>query len=515
MQDNIGVFLANRARRSPNQEALVDLASGERFDFQQLNRRVNALADALRGRGINKGDRVGLLMFNCTEFVEGFYALAKLGAVVVPLNWRLVPDELSFILKDSGTTALIYGIEFAEAAADIQARGAEGSDISQWFEVGPADERQVFALDYAAELAAGSPIEPDVTSGDDDVLFIMYTSGTTGLPKGVVHTHTTMMWAMITISATSDVREADRYVIVLPMYHVGALTPVLAGVYLGGSTIMMRQFDPAAMWQVLEDEKATSTLAVPAMLNFMLMVPDLDKRDISNLRWIMSGASPVPAALIEKYAGIGIEIHQVYGLTECAGPGCVIATADAMDHIGSTGKAFFHTEVRVIDEDGKDMPPGEPGEVVLRGRHNMVGYWNNPEATAQAIRGGWLHTGDVAVIDQDGFVTIQDRIKDMIISGGENVYPAEVENVILQHAGVAETAVIGQPSAAWGESPLAVVVRKEDGLSAADILKHCDGKLARYKLPKGVEFVDEIPRNPTGKPLKRILREQFPGPAPE
>jgi len=515
LQDNIGTFLTKRARRSPKQEALYDIASGQRLDFRELNFRVNALADALSARGINKGDRVGLLMFNCVEFVESFYALAKLGAVVVPLNWRLVADELGFILKDSGTSALIYGVEFAEVTADIQSRGAEGSDISLWLEVGPAADRQAFAANYNEALAEGSRDEPEVNSGDDDVLFIMYTSGTTGLPKGVVHTHTTMMWAMLTIGATSDVREADRYVIVLPMYHVGALTPVLSNVYLGGSTIMMRQFDPAAMWEVIEGENVTSTLAVPAMLNFMLMVPDFQKRDISNLRWIMSGASPVPAALIQKYMDIGIEIHQVYGLTECGGPGCVISTADAIDHIGSAGKAFFHTEARVVDEGGADVAPDTPGEVILRGRHNMVGYWNNPDATAKAIRDGWLYTGDVAIIDEDGFVTIQDRIKDMIISGGENVYPAEVENIILQHPQVTEVAVIGQPSEVWGESPLAVVVRQEDALTAADILKYCDGKLARYKLPKGVEFIDEIPRNPTGKPLKRILRDQFPGPAQE
>ena len=234
------------------------------------------------------------------------------------------------------------------------------------------------------------------------------------------------------------------------------------------------------------------------------------------MRWIISGATPVPVTLIERYAEIGIEIHQAYGLTESGGPACLISPDDALVRIGSTGKAFFHTEVKVVDEHGEESAPGVPGELIVKGRHIMRGYWKNSEATAQAIRDGWLHTGDVAIADEDGFITIHDRLKDMVISGGENVYPAELENVIMQHRGVAEVAVIGMQSERWGESPFAVVVAKQgEALSAADILNHCDGKLARYKMPKGVTFIEAIPRNPTGKALKRVLREQFPGPAAE
>jgi len=234
-----------------------------------------------------------------------------------------------------------------------------------------------------------------------------------------------------------------------------------------------------------------------------------------NLRWIMSGAAPVPASLIAAYAEIDIPINEAFGMTETCGPACLLRGTDVPDHPASCGKAFFHTDVRVVNENGCDVRPGEPGEILVRGRHVMKEYWNNPEATKASLRNGWLHSGDVATMDEDGFIYIKDRLKDMIISGGENVYPAEIENVILSHEQVKDVAVIGQESAMWGESPLAIVVRKSDNLDANEIMSFCIGKLARFKLPKAVEFVDTIPRNPSGKALKRQLRKQFPTKASE
>jgi acyl-CoA synthetase (AMP-forming)/AMP-acid ligase II len=266
---------------------------------------------------------------------------------------------------------------------------------------------------------------------------------------------------------------------------------------------------------VIEREHVSISLAVPAMLNFMRQVYDTTKPDHSSLRWIMSGASPVPVSLIEAYQKLGIEVHQIYGLTESCGPACLIGPADAMSKAGSTGKAFFHTDVKVVTDAGKEVAAGEPGEVLIRAGHVMKEYWNRPDATAETIRGGWLYTGDVATIDTQGFIYIQDRTKDMIISGGENVYPAEIENVILAHPKVSEVAVIGQASEKWGETALAIVVKSDPSLSEQEVLSHCDGKLARFKLPRATRFIDEIPRNPTGKVLKRVLREQFPEPASE
>jgi O-succinylbenzoate-CoA ligase len=515
MQNNVGLFLAKRAQLSPRLTAFVDVATDRRFTFAELNARANRTANLLRGLGVSPGDRVGLLMMNSPEYLESFFAVAKIGAVAVTLNWRLVPDELAFILKDSGTTTLLYGSEFRAGVADLHARGSKATDVRHWVQSGEPGERPPFAVGYEELQRAASAEEPPIGARDDDELYIMYTSGTTGLPKGAVHTHNTALWACLTINSTADVRYRDVYLVALPLFHVGALTPITGNVLRGITNVVLRQFEPGLAWDLIEREKITVMLAVPAMLNFMLQSPRREQVDFSHLRWCMSGAAPVPVSLIEAYARLGIEIHQVYGLTESCGPACLISPEEAIAKAGSTGKAFFHTEVRVVDEQGRNVEPGATGEVIVSGPHIMKGYWNRPEATAETIRGGWLHTGDLATIDKEGFVYIQDRKKDMIISGGENVYPAEIENVILTCPGVREVAVIGQPSARWGESPCAVVVQADPGLTAERVVEWCQGKLARYKQPRRVEFVDVIPRNPSGKVLKRELRDRFPGPAPD
>jgi acyl-CoA synthetase (AMP-forming)/AMP-acid ligase II len=260
---------------------------------------------------------------------------------------------------------------------------------------------------------------------------------------------------------------------------------------------------------VIEREKITSALCVPAMLNFMLQVDDFDRYDRSSLRWIMVGAAPVPVSLVKEYNELGVELLQVYGLTETCGPACLMDSKNAIKKPGSTGQAFFHTEVKIINASGEVCGPGEAGEVLVRGEHNMVEYWNRPDATRETLVDGWLHTGDIGIIDEDGFVSIQDRIKDMIISGGENVYPAEIEDVLSSHPCIVEAAVIGQNSAHWGESPLAIVVKNNVDLTEDMILEYCSGKLAKFKQPIGVRFIEQIPRNPSGKILKRVLRENF------
>ena len=506
MPQNIGEFLTNRARRDSNLEAIYEHASGRRFSYTELNGRSNQVAHALRSIDVTHGDRVGLLLMNGTEFIETFFAVAKIGAVNVPLNWRLVADELEFILDDAGVTVLLFSQEFSEVVAELRSRG-DKTQISSWIQVDgePIDG----AVGYEDWMSSASSDEPQLEGGDDDLAFIMYTSGTTGLPKGVMHSHDTVLWANITNATTADMQHYDRFLNALPLFHVGALTPVVTSVFVGGSITLMKAFDPAASWDLIRDEKINTTLMVPVMLQFMLLTYDAENHDTSSLRNVISGAAPVPVSLIETYTEMGIEIHQVYGLTETCGPACIISSEDAVERAGSTGKAFTFTEVQVVDDNGNPCEAGEAGEVLVKGPHIMLGYWNRPEANAEALVDGWLKTGDVATMDSEGFVTIVDRVKDMLISGGENVYPAEIENVLLAHEKINDAGVIGIPSKKWGESPLAVIVRADDSLSEQDVMDHCVGKLAPFKTVKAVEFIDVIPRNASGKILKRELRDIY------
>jgi acyl-CoA synthetase (AMP-forming)/AMP-acid ligase II len=311
------------------------------------------------------------------------------------------------------------------------------------------------------------------------------------------------------MAASISYHEQDRFLGALPMFHVGALSPLALNVYRGATSVVMRSFDPKLAWELIRSERITNGLLVPAMLNFMRQVPGFEAYDVSSLRWLLCGAAPVPVSLIENYAELGVEIHQIYGLTETCGPACVIDAEHALAKAGSTGKPFFHTDVRLISPDGNECAPDEAGEVLVRGPHIMREYWNRPDATAEALVDGWLHTGDVAIADADGFIYIQDRIKDLIISGAENVYPAEIESVLMTHPDISEAAVIGMPSEEWGESPFAIIVRTDESLTAEAVLAYCNDKLARFKQPKRFEFIDQIPRNPSGKILKRVLREQF------
>ncbi len=511
MYTRIGDLLDRRAHLSPQQIGYID-ETGERLTFKELNDRSNRIANAFLADGITAGDRVALLLMNCSEFVELFFALGKIGCVVVPLNWRLVPDELEFILHDSGATKLVFSDEFAETVTELHSRG-DKTDIREWLHV-TREECLPFAINYGAFRDVGSETPPQSSVSLDDVLYIMYTSGTTGLPKGVVHTHRTSFAGTLTIAATTYFREDDVFLSPLPMFHVGALTPLTLSIYRGIPAVVMRNFDPVTAWQLIDRERITVGLLVPAMMNFMLQVPDLQRFNIEQWRWIMTGAAPVPYAMIEAYTNLGVDVMQVYGLTETCGPACLCSGAESLERIGTTGRSFFHTDVKVVRPDGTVCAPDEAGEVLVRGEHIMREYWNRPDATAETIVDGWLHTGDIGTQDADGFVYIQDRLKDMIISGGENVYPAEIENLLLTLEGVRDCGVIGQPSERWGESPYALVVRHEDSLTEASVMQFLDGKLARFKMPCGVAFVDEIPRNPSGKILKRILRDQYPGPAP-
>jgi acyl-CoA synthetase (AMP-forming)/AMP-acid ligase II len=339
-------------------------------------------------------------------------------------------------------------------------------------------------------------------------MFIMYTSGTTGLPKGVVHTHDSIMWAAQCWTNTVEVRYRDRLLLPLPMFHVAALTGVLFCAARGVTLVSMPNFDPSEVWSLIVEERINIGASVPAILNFMRQVPGFAELEAPDFRFFITGAAPMPETLTRLYNDKGMEVIQGYALTESGGGGCMLMNEDAMRKIGSAGKATMFTEVCIRDEQGTLADVGT-GEILMRAPHMMKEYWNRPDATEEAYQDGWFCTGDVAEIDDEGFIFIKDRIKDMIISGGENIYPAEVENVILSHAAVTEVAVIGLPDEKWGETVCAVVSSNDEALDEQAIIGHCEAKLSRYKLPRRVIFVEVIPRNPSGKILKRVLRDQY------
>ncbi len=520
MKNNIGSLLTKRAEISPTVEAFVEVERKRRFTFSQLNQRANRIANALKDQGVQPGDRVILLVMNGIEFIETYFGGAKIGAVLVPVNWRLAPAEIAYILQDSGATSIVYDSEFDEAINAIQAGEHGDTDISNWIRKDNTEggDNPDFGLDYETLTEAAPSTEPALGAFDDDLLFIMYTSGTTGRPKGAMQTHDTMLWSHLTCLTTSDMRGDDNFLLSLPMFHVGCMLPASQMVHRGSKGIIMRNIDFAVMFQAIQDEKVSIFMSVPALLQFMLLFPDRDKYDISSVRWIATGAAPVPLSLLRDYKELGIVIYQAYGLTEACGPGTVLSPEDAETKEGSAGRPQMHTAMRVVDEDGKDVVPGsgQVGELLLSGLHIMKGYWNKPEATAEALRDGWLYTDDLCTIDEDGCITICDRKKDMIISGGENIYPAELEKILSDCPEVKEVAVIGMPSKKWGETPAAIVVPADGATPTAESLtEYCKKHLASFKTPKVFEFTDTLPRNPSGKLLKHEIRKSFPGPAPE
>ena len=504
MKLNIGAFLAKRAELNPNREALV--YENSRLNFRQLNERACRTANALVQLGVRPGERVAILAQNCIEYYDTYFGGAKIGAIIVPINWRLAPPEIQFILENSGARTLIFGPEYSNLVSGLRGHVA----IKDYVFAGSGDSPD-FAVSMKQLQEEASSREPAWLGEEDDTLVIMYTSGTTGRPKGAMLTHANFFWASLTFRAViQNTQEEERTLVVLPLFHIAAMFAMPTFVHWGHPIYLMKGFDPKVIFETIEREKITGFGAVPAILGFMRLVPGWQKYDFSTVKTILVFAAPVPVPLIKEYAEAGVVVRQLYGLTECTGPATVIGPEDAVSRAGSCGKAFFHTDALVVDDRGEETKPGELGEVIIRGGHVMKGYWQNPEGTAETLRSGWLHTGDVAYRDEDGFIYIADRKKDLIISGGENIYPAEVESIIFGHPKVADVGVIGQPDTDWGESVKAIVVPKPGvELTAEEIIEYCKGRIAKYKIPRSVVFTDNLPRNPSGKILKKVLREKF------
>jgi fatty-acyl-CoA synthase len=486
-------WIGHHADLSPDSVALVDDGRDLTLTYAQLEEQSRRLAAWLEANGVGAGERVAFLAGNTTDVFEALFACAKLSAILVPLNWRLAVPELQFIVNDCRPQVLIYSDDFAPASSELDT---------------PVKLR--LGVDYAAAKVSANPeaIGP-VSATLDDPWAILYTSGTTGHPKGAICTHGMFFWNAINIGHAVGLTSKSTNLNVLPTFHSGGLnlytTPCL---HLGARSINLAEFDPDKVLAYLESGEVTHFFGVPAIYQFLAEHPRWEEADLAPVESWACGGAPMPVALLRRYADRGVVIRQGMGLTETSPTVFLTDEAHAIAKVGSVGKPALHTEIRVVDEDGIDAGTEEIGELWVRGPNVTPGYWERPEANVESFTDGWLHTGDAARIDADGYVYIVDRWKDMYISGGENVYPAEVEQVLFHHPNVLDVAVIGVEDDKWGEIGMAVVVpRDEETFDGEALLAFCADKLARYKIPKQVRTVAELPRNAAGKVLKRSLRE--------
>lgn len=501
MQTCVGLFLQKRARLNPDRTGLI--FEGRKISYREWSQRSNRAARAFVSLGISAGDRVGLLLENSPEFLECFFALTHIGAIVVPLNWRLTQPEISYMAGDSGICALVYGIKFRQIVASLEMDIRDDRYICVGGESSPGGH------DYEYLLQAQAVTEPLAGSSAQDSALIIYTSGTTGLPKGAVLSHTNLFYGALNISFSLDWRTNDRNLVAMPLFHIGGLITALIAAYFGATTVLVKSFDPGRFLNNVEDHQINSFIAVETMLHQMSETEIFPATDLSGVRWVLSG--PVPPALHKAWAERGIIIQQVYGLTETSGGAAVLAAEHVLDKMGSTGLPMFHTDIRIVDDDGRDSGPDKVGEILVCGPHVMQEYWNNPAATAEAIKEGWLSTGDLGKLDKDGFLYVVGRKKDMIRSGGENIYAAEIEIVLSDMSQIKEVAVIGVPDPTWGEVACAVAGLHEGAeLTLKDIVMHCNGRLGKYKIPKMLVVTDEpFPRSSTGRVQKQDLKKFF------
>jgi len=509
--------LARHARTIPDAPALR--AGGVSRSYAQLDERVSRLAHALRERGVRSGDRVAVLGFNTPEVVEAYWASVRLGAICVPVNFRLVADEIAYVLADSGARAAVVQERLAPVLLDAAARGGEVSAVlvyadGEGADPGlPADAGGLRVDPYETALAAASPEFAELQVDERSPAFIMYTSGTTGRPKGAVLTHHNLLMHAFSSIVHLGGRPDDLvWLAAAPLFHIAGLSGMLPALLRGGRTVLLPSggFDPAATLDLIERERVTSVFFVPAQWQALVDVPDVRERDLSCLSRVSWGAAPASTTLLRTMLETfpQAEIATSFGQTECSPVTTTLRGEDALRKIGSIGTPMLNVECRIVDEEMNDVPRGEVGEIVYRSPMVMSGYWNNPEATAEAFRGGWFHSGDLVREDEDGYLYVVDRKKDMIISGGENIYCAEVEDVLAAHPKVAEVALIGMPDEKWGETPLAVVVPHDpaDPPTAAELSEWCLDRLARYKRPHHLCLLEALPRNPSGKVLKTDLR---------
>lgn len=494
--------LTHHAQRTPDKPCTR--FEGASLTYGEMAARVAGSAAGLSRLGVERGSVVGILSYNCPEFLETIFAANSLGAIAMPINWRLAGPEVRYILEHSGARVLCCD-DALRPLADEATSSLEQAPLCVSFQ--PVDAPGWRGL---ADLRTGAGRRAAATVAGDEVHRLMYTSGTTGRPKGVMLTHANLAWKNLAHIVEFGFTAADLGLACGPLYHVGALdlttTSLLAA---GATTIVHRAFEAPRVVDEIERSRVTVVWLAPAMVNAIMALPDIEQRDLSSVRVVINGGEKMPIPLIERIQRVfsSAWFADAYGMTETVSGDTFLDHDSIITKLGSVGRPCLYLELDLWDEQGRTVPAGEQGEIVMRGPKVFKGYWRDEQATADAFTDGWFHTGDIGVRDEDDYLFIVDRLKDMIVSGGENIASSEIERVLYEHAAVLEAAVVGRPDARWGEVPVAFVALRPDADATADeLLIHCGAQLARFKVPKEVTFVDALPRNPSGKVLKRELR---------
>lgn len=501
----VNVFLHRAARKYPQKRAVV--VEDQSCTFAQLYQRSQMLASGLWKLGLRKGDKVALLMFNRMEFPEVYFGVLRSGGILVSLNGRLKGRELAYMIQHSEARFLIFEEIFWPEIEKIQPQIPQ---VKDFIIVGGSIPPGL--VSYQEIMVASHFFTPETEVGDEDEACILYTSGTTGIPKGAVVTHKNIFTNAINHIVDWDVRFDDVELYPIPLFHAGGLAALPRTAVVGNTLVLMKSFDPERFMEIIAREKATRTGLVPTMCAFILGLAHLDCHQARSLRLLVIGASLLPIEIKKKmmelfpWAGI----YETYGQTEATSSIACLKPHDALRKPASIGKAFFLNEIRLMDDEDREVCEGEVGEIVVRGPNMMKGYYKDPQATAEALKGGWLHTGDLARQDEEGYLYLVDRKKDMIVSGGINIYPREIEEVLYAHPKILEAAVIGVADPIWGEAVKAVVVLKAgEKMDAQEVIDFCREKLVSFKKPRSVDFVSSLPKNPSGKILKSELRQKY------
>jgi len=498
---NLSALVRNSATQYPDTTAIHYL--NQEISYRELDEQVDRFAAALAGLGIGKGAKVAMLLGNCPEFVIAYYAIARIGAVSVPINPTYTPGELQFIMADAGVEA---AVAVAPMAPLFQAMGKALPTLKHVILAGVDEAEGAHSFSALLTSAQGSSM-PQVEIDENDLAVVLYTSGTTGKPKGAMLSHRNLCSNAVSSGTFLGIEQTDRVVAVLPMFHVFCMTVCLnTPIYRGSTMVVVPRFSPVETSQVIEGTGATVFAGVPTMYNFLVQHPECKPEQLKTLKIAVSGGASMPVAVLEAFERkYNVMVSEGYGLSE-ASPVVCFNPIDKVRKPGTIGTAIVDVEVRIVTEDGKDCGPHEVGELICRGPNIMLGYLNRPEETAFTLRDGWLYTGDLATVDEEGYYTIVDRKKDMIIVGGFNVYPREVEEVLFKHPSVREAAVIGRPDENYGERVVAYVALKQEDVTVDQLIEFCKGELAAYKVPKELVLLEELPKNTTGKILRRELK---------